>query len=244
MIDRKLQIWASLAICLGIAHSTEASTVQILGAGSAVVSADRSATFDSLTSTNVVHLDTYTEGGLSITTSGNSWAEDLSSAATLNPFHGGGGADSAFYAIAFGNEDWVTIQTADATLQKMFGIEFTYGNTWTTGDVFGQYPWGNSNAVVEWQTWSNGSLVSSGSIGGSPLLEVGTVIGFSDPSGFDQFLVRAIIDTPGSPPLQAIALDNLNVQLTMVREPPSIFLAATVLACLPALLRCKNRSTA
>lgn len=206
---RTVLFMIAAAACVVFGDRAYAVTTQTVGAGSAVTTLDRAATFDSLTSVNVVHLDIYSEGGLSITTSGDSWAADLTSAPTLDPFHGVNGTDRAFYAIAWGNNDWVTIQTTN--LASIHGLEFMYGNTWTTGDIYGPYPWGNHGAALEWQTWKNGSLVSSGIV--TPILEMGTIIGFSDAAGFDQLLVRSTIASSGDPTLQAIALDNLQVQL-------------------------------
>jgi len=208
------------AACTLFSAYATAETIQTLGAGSAVTAADRVATFDSLTSSNVVHLDTYSEAGLSVTTSGNSWAEDFASSATFDPFHGANGTDRAFYAIAWGNEDWVTIQTTDS--RKILAVEFMYGNGWTTGDIYGQYPWGNHDAIVEWQTWNGDALVSSGTIGATPILEMGTILGFHDPAGFDRLLARCTISASGNPNLQTLALDNLNVQL--VPEPTTFML--------------------
>jgi hypothetical protein len=126
------------ALFLGLSGMATAATIQTFGLGSAVATIDQSATFDSLTANNVVHLDAYTENGLSITTSGDSWASDLNLSAKLDPFHEANAPDRAFYAIAWANEDWVTIQTVSGAL--MHGIEFMYGNDWTTGDISGPYP--------------------------------------------------------------------------------------------------------
>ena len=101
----------------------------------------------------------------------------------------------------------------------MHAIEFLYGNTWTTGDIYGQYPWGNNLAYVEWQTLDNGPVGSSGQIGPNPLLPVGTVLGFYDPAGFDQLQVKCLIANSSPTNYQAIALDNLFVQLT--NRPPA-----------------------
>lgn len=207
---KRIPFVIAAATCVLFGARANAVTTQTVGAGSAVTMIDRSATFDTLTSTTIVHLDVYSENGLSITTSGDSWAADLTSAPTLDPFHGANGTDRAFYAIAWGNNDWVTIQNTNHAL--MHGVEFMYGNTWTTGNIYGTYPWGNSDAALDWQTFSNGSLVSSGTI--TPPLGMGTVVGFSDPAGFDQLLVRSTIASSGDPTLQAIALDNLYVQLS------------------------------
>ncbi len=139
-------------------------------------------------------------------------------AALLDPF-GGLGTDRAFYAISSGNNDWVTIQTTNTSL--MHGIEFMYGNTWSTGNS--QAPWGNPNAALHWQTWNNGVLVSTGTNGPVPLLPVGTIVGFYDHAGFDQLLVRSTIAFSADPTLQALALDNLEVMLVNVPPAPVIY---------------------
>ncbi|MBI3834106.1 MAG: hypothetical protein HY287_07230 [Planctomycetes bacterium] len=201
-----------LAAYLQFGTYANAATIQTIGAGSAVTSIDRSATFGTLTSSNVVHLDTYSEGGLSITTSGDSWAADtdITWLTTFDPFHGANSPDRAFYSIAWGNEDWVTIKTTDS--RKLFGVEFMYGNGWTMGQM--PYPWGNNGGIVDWQSWNGDSMSYSGSVGGMQVLEMGTILGFYDPAGFDRMLVRCTHPQSGNPLLQVIALDNLNVQLS------------------------------
>jgi len=219
---KQLPIFAGLlfaATVLALNARVEAATLQTTGAGSAVATVDRSATFDTLTANNIVHLETYTEGGLKIITSADSWAADFAMAALLDPFDGAGGLDRAFYAISSGNNDWVTIQTTNRA--TIHGVEFMYGNTWTTGNS--QRPWGNPAAVVDWQTWKNDALVSSNTVGPVPLLQLGTVLGFFDPAGFDQLLVRATIAGSGDPTLQAIALDNVQVMLTNRPPAPIIY---------------------
>jgi hypothetical protein len=79
------------ALCFVVNDHSYAATVQTQGAGSAVSTVDRFATFDSLNATNVVHLESYTEGGLQIITSADSWAADNAMAAKLDPFHGARG---------------------------------------------------------------------------------------------------------------------------------------------------------
>jgi hypothetical protein len=196
-----------------------AATITTQGAGSAVSTIDRSATFDTLTAANPANLNNYTEGGLLISTSGESWASDTNTSYTFDPFQGLGAPDRAFYAVAWGNHDWVTIQTTNFDL--MYGVEFMYGNGWTTGNS--TYPWGNPNAVLDWQTWTNGVLSCSGTIGPAGSLQMATIVGFYDPAGFDQLLVRATIATSGSPPAQDIALDNLQVMLTNRPPAPDIY---------------------
>ncbi len=216
-IEYSLVFIAGLAV-LVTSRPANAATVWTTGAGSAVSSVQLSATFDTLNSATIVHLENYTEGALKITTAADSWAADFAMASLLDPF-GGCGTDRAFYAISSGNNDWVTIQTTNSAV--MYAIEFMYGNTWTTGNS--QAPWGNSSAVLEWQTWNNGTLVSTGTNGPNPLLPLGTIVGFYDPAGFDQLLVRSTIANSGDPTLQAVALDNLHVMLSNLPPAPAIY---------------------
>ncbi len=143
--------------------SVQAVTVQTLGAGAVVSLVDRSATFDSLTATNSMELGNYSEGGLYITTGNQSWGADPPLAAKLDPFHGATAPDHGFYCGAWENSEWTSIRTTNRAV--MHAVEFVYGNGWTTGDIYGQYPWGNNAAILLWQTWRNGNLVSSGSVG-------------------------------------------------------------------------------
>ena len=196
-----------------------AATITTQGPGSAVSTIDHSATFDTLTANNTVNMNTYTEGGLLISTSGESWGSDPNLSFALDPFQGLGPPDHGFYAVAWGNNDWVTIQTTNLAL--MYGVEFMYGNGWSPG--LAGYTWGNPNAVLDWQTYTNGNLSSFGTIGPPGTLQMATIVGFYDPAGFDQLLVRATIATAGSPPAQDIALDNLHVMLTNRPPAPDIW---------------------
>jgi hypothetical protein len=228
-------ICVAAAACVAPSNRADAATTQTQGAGSAIVSIDRSATFDTLNyATNGTHLDAFAEAGLSITTSGNSWVGD--GVTDFDPFHGANGADRTFYCPENGNTDWVTIQTTDSS--KIFAAEFMYGNGWTTGDIYG-VPWGNHNATVDWQTWNGDVMASSGTVGTTPLLEMGTILGFSDPAGFDRLLVRSTIASSGDPNLQAIALDNLHVQLSAPEPSMMVLLigALTVLGMTTRLTR-------
>jgi hypothetical protein len=47
----------------------------------------------------------------------------------------------------------------------------------------------------------------------SPIMEMGTILGFFDPAGFDRLLLRCTSAASGDPNLQALALDNLRVDL-------------------------------
>ena len=197
-----------LGVSFAFGDRVAGETIQTEGEGAAVTSIDRSATFDTLTIDRDIPLSDYTEGGLFIGMNGDSWTK--TAPAEFDPF-GGANPDRAFYATYDGATGWTVIRTTDS--RKIFGIEFLYGNAWTTGDIY-VHPWGNSNAWVEWQTLDGATVVSSGQIG--PPLQVGTVIGFRDASGFDELWLKCQIANQADPNLQALAMDNLHVQITSV----------------------------
>jgi hypothetical protein len=203
------------------AAAASAATIQTLGSRSAVSVAERIATFDSLNSTNTQELGNYSEGGLYITTGNQSWGADPPLAAKLDPFHGATAPDRGFFCVAWDNPEWTSIRTTN--LAVMHAVEFVYGNGWTTGDIYGQYPWGNNAAILIWQTWRNGTLISSNSVGGTWMLPVGTVVGFFDPAGFDELTMKAIMLTAASTNSNALALDNVMVQLTYQPPAPLLF---------------------
>jgi hypothetical protein len=207
--------------CLVSLVGTHAATITTLGPGSAVSVFDRAATFDSLTSTNARDLGNYKEGGLFITTGMTSWGDDVNLAARLDPFHGATAPDRAFFCVSWDNPEWTSIRTTNHAV--IHGVEFVYGNGWTTGDIYGQYPWGRNDAVLIWQTWRNGTNVSSGSMGDLWSLSVGTIVGFYDPLGFDELLMKAVMAPVAATNSNALALDNLNVMLTNRPPTPAIY---------------------
>ena len=196
----------------------QAATTQTLGVGSAVSVADRAATFDTLTAAYTAELNNYTEGGLSVTTGSQAWGADPPyMIAAMHPFGGVGEPNLAFFGMANGTVEWVTLQTTNQAL--MHAVEFMYGNTWSHQGT----SWGDAGAFVEWQTLNNGLVVSSGAIGTNGYLALATILGFYDPAGFDQLLVKCRHPQSVDPNLQAIALDNLTVQLTNVPPAPAIY---------------------
>lgn len=196
-----------------------AATVQTLNSGTAVSVVGRVATFDSLYASNTQELGNYKEGGLYITTGNQSWGADPPLAAKLDPFHGATAPDRAFFCVAWDNTEWTSLRTTNRA--SIHAVEFVYGNGWTTGDIYGQYPWGNNGTVLIWQTWRNGNLVSSGSVGDVWMLPVGTIVGFYDASGFDELTMKAIMPANGTNS-NATALDNVNVMLTNMPPAPVI----------------------
>ena len=237
MILRSSLVAAMVAVgCLACVDPACAGTIPTIGSGSAILSIDRSATFDALDfAGRETPLSDYRSGGLYVRTNGNSYYGDdargtvLTVGTPFNPFHLTTAPDHSYadvgggfyfpYEMDPGNTDWVTIQTDDG--KKIYGVEFLYGNGWTTGDP--TYPWGNNNAVLVWQTWRDGTNVSSGTVGGQALLLVGTIVGFYDPAGFDELLMKATIATTADTNSNALALDNLNVMLTNVPPAPLIY---------------------
>ncbi|MEI8195517.1 MAG: PEP-CTERM sorting domain-containing protein [Phycisphaerae bacterium] len=228
-------------ITAALAAPGQAATFQSFGDGSAVTSIDRSTTFDNLDfAHNGTPLSDYQTNGLFVTTNGNSYYGDNASGQVatggtlttnspyLNPFHltSVAGPGSSYLNVGggfyfpydgeWGNTDWITIQTTDS--KKIYALEFLYGNGWSNGDIYGPMPWGNNTALLEWQTYNGATLNSSGSV----TTGVGTVLGFSDPDGFDRLVLRATANSI-PPNLQELALDNLNVQLT-VPEPATLLL--------------------
>ena len=230
MILRSYLVGVRIALlCFAVAGPAYAATVSTIGSGSAVTSIDRSVTFNELDfAGRETPLSDYRSGGLYVRTNGNSYYGDdargkvLTIGTPFNPFHLSIAPDHSYvdvgggfyfpYEAGPGNFDWVTIQTTDG--RKIYGLEFLYGNGWTTGDIWGAYPWGNSSAYLEWKTLVGGAIVSSGQIGTTEFLEVGSVVGFRDPEGFDQLMVRAPHPTPIDPNMQELALDNLKVALS------------------------------
>jgi len=187
-----------------------AGSVQTFGEGSAIKIVDRSATFDILVySNNGTSLSDYTEGSLVIATSGDNYVGSPSIQPYFDPFHvPGNPAPQGFLFPESGTTEWTTISTTDN--QRIHGIEFLYGNGWTTGDIYG-IPWGSDKAYIIWRTLRAGKVVSSGQIGPNPVLPVGTIIGFHDRKGFDQLQLKCLSPDSGNPDLQALALDNVRV---------------------------------
>ena len=111
--SRLVALFVALLMSLAAPRGAWATTIQTLGAGSAVSTADRMATFDALTATNTMELGAYSEGGLYITTGNQSWGADPPMAAKLDPFHGATAPDRAFFCVAWDNPEWTSIRTTN-----------------------------------------------------------------------------------------------------------------------------------
>ena len=201
---------------LALGHDVSATTVTSTGAGSAVTSVDRAATFDRLDYThNGTPLSDYTEGLLFISTDGDSTVGlGPSQQPPFNPFHLPlDPATQAFFFPDWGNTVPVIIRTTDG--KPIYAIEFLYGNGWTTGDIYG-VPWGNNFGWLKWQTLRGTTVVSSGQIGPNPQIPVGTIVGWYDPDGFDELHVKCSVSNPSPPNFEELALDDVHVQLSAV----------------------------
>jgi hypothetical protein len=175
-------------VILSTVASTQAATVLTTGAGSAVTRVDRLATFDSITRDHI-DLSAYTEDGLSIAVPNQS--------AVGHDFFGTGVLTALYYGRG-GDTSFVTIKTTDAT--EIFGLEFLFGHGFSD----------STNVDLGWETWNDGMLVSSGVLDDPAK---GTVVGWSDTGGFDELRVGAGHGPYSFGDQQAIALDNVRVEL-------------------------------
>jgi len=184
-------------IALCAAGPAYAAPIFSTGSGSAVFTVDRSATFDSLTSDGI-NLAAYTEGLLQISVPDTTFVN-------FNPFLNG--TTTGFHYGSGGNNDFVTIRgTDDAVLTA---VEFQYGSGFTLTDP---------TRVFLWQTLLNGVVTG----GAAQLVTRPVVVGIRDAvQGFDELRVADFLASsqPGFGGLQAIALDNVVVELPRPIDP-------------------------
>lgn len=161
---KRIIIAAALVTAIGQSH---AQTLFSFGAGSAVTTIDRSATFDALAIPNI-DLTGYTENLLAIT------ALPAGQSIFFDPvFLGFNGGFYAPHDVPF-----VSIRPTDTAL--MFGVEFAYGNT-----VIEQ------GLDLIWETYRNGNLVGSGletAVSVEPFSSP-PIVGWQNAAGFDELRV-------------------------------------------------------
>jgi len=206
---RHVRPFALVGVGVLLGAPASAGTIQTFGAGSAVTRTDRSASFESITESGIA-LSDYTEDGLFIGANADS----------LIGYEVFGGANPSPYVYCLdggsmggGDDSWVTIYATDS--ERIEGIEFLYGNSWTNGGG----GWGNNDAWVAWRTLNGNTVVSSGQAGPYGGLYVGGIIGFYDPDGFDTLQVKCNVANQQDPNIQALAMDNLQVQLAIACYP-------------------------
>ena len=193
------------------AEPVSAAFIVTTGAGTAVVTADRSATFDLvITGTDLTN---YTEDGLRIA------VNDIAFTG-FDPSGGNGGFSGGFHYPSGGANGATLITTTDAV--EYVALEFNVGTGFNSGASFYRY-----------EARDDGVVIGTGAFSVTP----GTVLGFrNEEGGFDQLFVgsyNSLADaqsaTNGS--FQAVALDNLRVQLdgggTVVASPapPTLIMA-------------------
>jgi len=182
-----------LGALAGLAFEGKALTVTTIGTRSSVTTADRTATFDCLTKAFTC-VDCYTEGGLTI-------SEPELTFVGFDAF--GRGPATGFYYGGGGNRGFVSITTTDS--REIQGLEFLYGNGFFADQFINTC----------WETWKDGSMVGSGYFEACR----GTVVGWNDPAGFDELRVAAGPYLTRFGGFQAVALDNLCVQLAAAPSP-------------------------
>lgn len=187
---KKISIAAAGAtiIALGITGNGEAATIFSSGAGSAVTNEHINATFDDINASDI-DLSDYQENGLQIS------VDDVSFVG-FDPFDTGV-LQGGFHYGSAGNSDFVTIKTLDGS--EIAGLEFLLGSGFGLSDVFGA-----------WETYRDGTFVSSGSFA----QQKGDIVAWSDSNGFDELRVGASDSSSYSlGNFQAIALDDVRVEL-------------------------------
>ncbi|HEX6958646.1 MAG TPA: PEP-CTERM sorting domain-containing protein [Ferrovibrio sp.] len=189
-------------VALGTAN---AAPVLSFGAGGAVTSADRTATFDSVT--GGTDLSAYTEDSLSITVPDTAYVSfDPDGAATS--FSGG------FHFVFGGHPRYTAITTTDG--ERMSGVEFALGSGFVA-DL------SDTIAAFAYEVLRDGSSIGSGFLD----VALGTIVGISDDLGFDELRIGAYANLAAaetgiaSNTLSAIAIDNVVVQLAGGEQPPS-----------------------
>ena len=196
-------IGAAMGLSLiGIAASANAAPMFATGIGSAVSSADRSATFDSVT--NGQNLSNYSEDGLRLAKSGNALCQPGSGCHVA--FTGTYGFSGGHMYTGSGGSI-LSIGTTDAS--KILGLELFLGSGFPP-----------LSSIGYWEIYSNSILVGSGSI---PQFAFPQVIGFSDPSGFDE--LRIGMTSSATPPTSfnfdnVVAVDNVTAQLSSIVQVP------------------------
>ncbi len=216
-----------VALSLGLASQSSGDVILTTGAGQAIETVDRSARFDSLTSSlfpeeSNIDLSAYTEDSLSVTVPDYSWWHNLD-------FVFLGEGSGGFHYGFGGNDSYVTIRTADG--MRMAGLEFLIG----TGNP-------SDSATVIWETYRDDVQTGSGKFQTTK----GTIVGWSDVAGIDELRVGAsgyAYTQFGD--AQTIALDNLSVQVQGAAVPePSTFAALAGLSAMGLVFMRKRRRKA
>jgi hypothetical protein len=196
----RFRVGVVLASLFAVAAMGAGAQVTITsGAGSAVSSVDRIATFDNVVTND--DLTNYTEGNLIISVNGFAYEG-------YDPTWGNGGFSGGFHYPSGGANGATVIKAADgADLQA---IEFNIGSGFSGG-----------NPDFHYFIFNNGVLLSDAYF----TVPVGSVVGFIATTAIDEIRLGAYGSTADAVAanqnsFQAIALDNLKVQIDGVAAVP------------------------
>lgn len=226
MLDSSIRFMKILAASLLASFSLSAATVTF-GSGSSVTTADRTATFNSITTGT--NLSNYSENNLSVTIDTSAYGD----------FIPGQGFSGGFFYPSGGFTAPTIIRGTDWALFS--GLEFTLGT--------GYVAQSGATTFVAWETRRGGSVTDSGWFTADLSNQV--IVGFSDLLGFDELHVAnydnlAQIQAGIGGQVNGLALDNLKVALyndSPVPEPGTTGLLAGGLFALAAVSRRARKST-
>ena len=205
-----------MVVAFGVMSATagQAQVTQTLGAGTAVTTAQATASFESVAALND---NPYVENGLSFTRTNLTFNNNGCGFAGCAG-HPGFVGFSGNYMYGTGS-GFFSIFAPGGQLFR--GLEFMVG----TG-----FP--QSTTSVFWEAYSGGGLVGSGSLSAN----VGDVVGFASVSGFDELRYTDVGVGSGAP-----AFDSVRAQfdgaILATPEPATVALMASGLAVVGGLVR-------
>jgi len=206
------------AFVFGAIVTPSAMAIPVFQNSAVVSNVTNSATFDSITS-NGINLNGYTEDGIIVD------VPDISFIG-IDAFNTGS-SQTAFHYGREGNNNWVTISMADGS--SITALDFLLGDGYL-----------GSTTNLLWETFVGTTSMGFGDL----VLDKGTTVGWTDTSGFTSIRVAAHGENiVAFGELQAIALDNLNIDTTLatVPVPAAVWLFSSGVIGLIGVARRKSR---